>query len=282
MRDPSLHITKKNLAKILNILEFNVRTSGEELSEKIFYVAGPFQIKDRYLKLLNTKTPLKKKLEKSLKADAGMPDKFVELFNGLLTSCRQAQNSFTKVRLITKDNKDYILLKEVAKIAHEFSEHFDIQPRKDGYLEFIKLGLAMMPKYGLNKFKYYQNKIFDSFDNQLQVVTDTNRQATLEFYNIWQAKMVEYSGLEDFVDIEYQYDKFIHILLGRQASDVVQADYELWIVAQFEGLAFLSAIPELSQFYGDGALNRYERHLKATIEYAEEDEKTKDLKGYYD
>ena len=51
-RDPSLHVTKSDLIKILSDIQTQ-RKSAKEIAESIFEVATPYQIKTRYLKVLS-------------------------------------------------------------------------------------------------------------------------------------------------------------------------------------------------------------------------------------
>ena len=76
--------------------------------------------------------------------------------------------------------------------------------------------------------------------------------------------MIEYAGLEELTDIERDFSKYAHLVYARNHADEVGADYEDWVVAQFEGLSFMNVVPEIYQFYGEGAVNRYERYLKDT------------------
>lgn len=278
-RDPSLHITKVALIEILNTCNLG-RLMGHKLAEEIFSKAEPYQIKNRYLAVMNLKSDTKKKVSRSMKSDTGVPEHLVEKFNMILTSYRQKKNANIKLRPILKDSKDYLMLKEVAKIAHDFSEHFDITPVEDGYLEFVEIGYSMMRKYAINRFKYYEQKIYEHFEDKVTVITDKNREATLEFYAIWQQKMIDYSGLNELIDVDNNYSKFVHFVYGRQEADALNVDYDFWITAQFEGLVFLDAVPELSQFYGEGAKTRYERYLRKSIEFEENTENS--ITDYYD
>lgn len=279
-RNPSLHIRKSDLIEILNQISFKGRVYGYKIADEIFEKAQPYQIKDRYLAVMQAKAKTKKKMSRSMQADEGMPEFQVEKFNGILTSYRQRKNPNAKIRPIRKDSKDYLMLKEVARQAYDFVQHFNITNTDDGYLEYIEIGLGMMRRYSLNRFKYYDSKIYEHFEDKVTVLTDDNREATLQFYYIWRDVMMEYSGLEELLDIENNYQKFVHIVLGRREADKLKADYTDWITAQFEGLVFLDAVPELSQFYGDGAEKRYERYLRNSIEYDEG--KTESIIDYYE
>lgn len=285
MRDSTLHIKKSDLVKILKQINIRRGMTEEELVVEIFNNASPFQLRTRYLDLLNKKAEVQKKIKRTVQADKGVPEHTVEIFNRLLASKRQTLSSHIRVKPITADHKDYVLLKEVAKLAHEFTEQFNIKPIETGYLTFIELGLAKMRKYGLNRFKTYANSITESFANSVEVMEemDKDEQGFRDFLITWQEKMEEYcgEGLEGLYKIENNNDKLIHLVHGKREADELEAPYEYWIEAQFDGLAFLDAIPELSQFYGENAKGRYERFLKKSIELVKEDEEINEVKKNY-
>lgn len=280
-RDPSLHVTKSDLVKILGQILITSKMSKSRFADEIFKEAAPYQIKSRYLQLLEKKADLRKKVTKSLKADEGLPDKVVEIFNASLNNYRKLKDPYRKIKQITKNSSDYLLLKEIAKLAYEFADHFDIEPRTDGVEEYMKMGVDMMPRYALNKFKYYDSKIHEAFQNKLDVLNDDSPASTSEFYYLWQTRMREYSGIPMLIDIDRDFNKYVHIVYARKEADKIEADYEFWIDAQFDGLAFMNVLPEVNQFYGDGALKRFEKYLKKQIEN-EENKSDGGLSDYYD
>ena len=281
IRNPSIHVTVSDLAEILG--KVNLKQKPHLLANDILKMAQPYQLRGRYFKLLELKADERKKTEKSLKATAKTPNGIVEKFNNLLTSFRQKQTPNAKIRTIRSDSKDYILLKEVALMAYEFVKHFDITDINEGMLEYIELGYRMMSRYALSRYKYYDTRIYEVFNDKIEVLTDKKRDKSLEFYHIWQEVMLEYTNLEHLIYIDDDYSKFIHIVLGRKEADKQKADYTDWIVSQFEGLSFLNVVPELNQLYGENAVKRYEKYLHQTSynRKLEEEEDDNDLLNYY-
>lgn len=276
MRDPSLHIKKSDLIKVLNEVKYSSRTTGKKLVDEIFIQSQRYQIKDRYLEVLDNKSKLRKKMSRSQESDKGAPDKIVETFNRSLVTVLMEDNMYRKQDLVTKGHKDYILLKEIAKNAHEFCKHFDIASVKEGCEEYVRMGYGMMRRYSLNRFKYYDSKIYALFENKLIVLQDDNRTNTMNYYNLWKEVMIEYSGIDGFLDIENDYGKFAYIVLGRIEADKNNAPYDEWIVAQFEGLSFLDQLPELPQFSTEGSLDRYVK-LKRNIKSNNDNESITEL-----
>lgn len=267
MRDPVLRISQSNLVKILKDVSY-VR-DAKQYADAIFSAAQPYQIRNRhFINVKNSKVG--KKLQKTQEAE----NPIIEKFNLILYTIRKELNH-QRVKTIMKTDREYQMLKEVAQMAYEFSEDFDIKPREEGYKEFCRTGINMMGKqYGLNKFKTYKAHIWEYYESLIVIDRDENDSGTLEFYAEWQRAMLEYTGLENQIYIDREPKKFVHMVYGRQSADEAKADYSVWITAQFEGLAFLNAIPELSQFHGDNALARYERTVRAvTGTHTEEEDK---------
>ena len=117
----------------------------------------------------------------------------------------------------------------------------------------------MGKKYGLNKFKYYKSHIFDLKESLVAIETDENPKGTEEFYEAYRKMMMIYGNLEVDLKNPFNPEKYKHIIFGRQEADENGAKYRDWVKAQFEGLQFLNVVPELSQFYGEKAKERYDR-----------------------
>ena len=275
-RDGTLHIKRSDLIKVLDSITYNGRTSGHKLAESIFNNAQPYQLTDRYLKILNQKTKTKKKLSRSMQADS-VPHGTVERVNILIYDERKKKNKMGRIKPINKESSMYLQLKEVAKMAVDFADYFDIVPRSEGVEDFIREGIKMMGKYSLNRFKTYESSIYQRFEDILKVANDTDAERTREFYGAWQTKMLEYTNSEDLISIDKDLSKYVHMVYGREAADEVGvSDYEYWIESQFEGLSFLNVVPQLSQFYGDGAKKRYDSYSVAS-----EDSNKNDLLDMY-
>lgn len=265
-RDEHLHIKKSVLVEILSQIPYNKTMTPLRLAEEIMIGAKDKGVSDFYKNFINVKVKTKNKLVRTMEAET--PNATIEEFNRCLMNFRRSvKNKYSTqpIKLIQKDSPDYLLLKEVAKIAQDFVEEFDITDKNDGYTEFLTIGYNLMgKKFFLNKYKTYRKKIYDTFRFKVDVVTDERPEDTRRLYGYWQKYMIEYAGLEELIQIDNDYSKYVHLVYARDQADDMKADYEDWVVAQFEGLSFMEVVPELYQFYGDGAEKRYERYLKDT------------------
>ncbi len=250
MRDPALHITRSSLVKILN--EVGMPVSMEKATE-IIRRAKNYQISNRHI--IQGTQKQKQKAEKSVEMDSP----FVGIFQRILKSYRQ-ELGHKSIFTIRNGDREYLMLKEIAQSANEFTETFKIQPKETGYKTFIQLGLRFMgKKYSLNRFKTYREGIFTVYENMIILDKDVDKEGTKAFYDCWKICMLEYASVDKPLD---DFD-MVNMIFGRQEADEVNAYYEDWVKAQFEGLAWLNAIPELSQFYGENAKKRYEKYIIA-------------------
>ena len=272
-RNPSLHILKTDLAKVMAQLMPKARPNDiDAVVEKMFDIAQPYQIRDRYMQLLGLKDNVKKKIKRSGKADAELPFAVLETFNRILTAQLAKGNSFRKVKAINKDNPEYITLKEIAALAYQFVKDYDVKPLESGFKEYVALGLKLMPKYALNKFKFYNTRIGECYESYIELTNDDNPDGTDEFYEVYRHLLSVKAGLTEKSDKDYT--KFIHFLHGRRAADKAEATYTDWVTGQFEGLSFMGAVPEINQLYGDNALKRYQKYQKQGVVSTDKDDET--------
>lgn len=226
---------------------------AEKLCEIILKKAYPKRLKSRsQIQVKNTKTKERLDKAKSVETDN------VEIFNRLLYAIRQAEGH-RFIKAIKPTDTEFQMLKEVTQIANEFVEMYQIKPKEEGFKTFIRIGLGFIgKKYAINKYKYHKTNIFEFYKNSVILQEDSDPKATQAFYEIWQQYMEIWANIE--IELETSEQK-INILYARMEADEVEADYEDWIRAQFEELAWLKAIPELGQLHGKKAKERYEKYL---------------------
>lgn len=270
-RDPSLHITKSNLARILAEVEFNARTNPMSLADAIMTASIPYQIKDRYLQLLEQNKVTKDKITRSIKADQTTSDQDVGKMNLILHTLRMASNPHVKPKPILRDSKDYLMLKDITKLAIIFCETFGIENKNEGFKEYLTIGLSLMRNYSLNRFKYYDNRIHEDLNARVTLAHDPDKEGTESFKEMLVEAMRYYSSMEFFIKKD-EHHSLLHVYHGRVHADEVGAEHDDWIIAQFEGLAFLDTLPELSQFYGENALGRYKKYMVNKVKTTEESE----------
>lgn len=245
MRDPAIHIKRSVLLKLLK----DKLSEGEV--DALLFKAVKFTLRNRVMVTAGAKG--KKKAQRLVDASSDHTAKF----NGILTSVRQAKGH-QRITAIRQGDREYIMLAEVAAIAVEFAAEFKL-PIAEGMKEFVEIGLQLMGRnYGLSKYKYYKVKIFDLYEFAQVVENDPDREATKKFYQTWQTVLCSYSAAGLKLD---RVEDFVHMVFGRMEAEEAGATYKHWITAQFEGLSWLNAMPELSQLYGNNAKKRYDKYM---------------------
>lgn len=243
--NPSIHITKSNFKKLLS--DCGIKLSDSKI-DMFFQKSINYNIKNRYL-ILSNKQAIIEKLLKTHKRDSNG----AELFNGILTSVRR-DKGHKFVRHITKDDRQYAMLKEINLIAIEFCETFDLDHRP-GFTDFVKYGLDIIGRnYAINKFKYYKDKIFKYKEVELLIGTDSDKYLTSQIYSYYAEKVEKETGTEYKVSTIEDYADLVYT---RQCITDNNADYRSWIDAQFDKLAFVEVVPNLYQLHGEKAIKRF-------------------------
>lgn len=246
-RNPSVHIRRSDLVPILEKYKIT-----ESEVDDIMLACRQYAVKGRVQVKTNART--KKKVDRLIESDSG----YTERFNGVLTTYRKSANHI--VTTIRKNSKDWLQLVEIAADAKEFVDAFEIQDMDSGFRSYIKAGIDLMgKKYGLSKFKFYKQRIFDYYEFAKAIETDCDPNGTETFYNVYADTLVKNTG----IDIELDHvEDYVHMVFARQEADALGANYQDWVDAQFDGLAFLNAVPEMSQLYGINSQKRYRRYIQ--------------------
>jgi hypothetical protein len=260
-RQPTLHITANLLAQLLEEVSIsNNGTSYKETALTMIEMAHRrgFQIRGRNLTTLATRTA-KNKAERlqSIDVDIATALNFQSVLN-----MRRQQEKHTLITTIDVAHKDFALLKEIAGIAEEFCDVFDIKNKLDGYNEFITIGFQLTNKrqsFRLNNFKLSAQKIFDIYKAVTMLIDDKNKDGSKKLRLEYERSIVELCGSCPPIEKSYELVNFVY---AREEADDAKAKYKDWVKAQFEGLSFLGVIPEIYQLHGDGALSRYNAFMK--------------------
>jgi hypothetical protein len=245
LRDPSIHIRLSTLRRIFSSLGI-----PEDKAVQVVQRAYPYSLKGRLNVQQNAKTATK--LERLVAA--GEVD--VSVFNGRLYAVR-TELGHKGIQRIGPNEAAYATLRDIATDAQEFVDAYSLN-RLEGYNTYIGLGIQLMGrKYALNKFKSYKERIFNRYEAFKVIDSDTDKDATKLFKQTWEQLLRQRTSVE--MDIERDPERYVNMIYGRQDAEAAKASYRDWIGAQFEALAFLDHVPELSQLHGENALSRYER-----------------------
>jgi hypothetical protein len=247
MRDPSVHVKRSDLLKILSDYGINHRDMPG-----IMLAASKKALKFRANLTLPAKT--RKKAERVLEAG----DELVEEFNRAYVTV-MAENNI-KVLAIHKNNTQYLTLKEITQSAREFCTLFELDPQQ-GFLMYVRMGVKLLnKKYSLYRLKSVSDRIVDRYRTTLTINNDQSPINTELMYQAWGKAVKKYFNA--VIEIERgAIDKYVHFVYAKQDADSVNANYNDWMDAQFEKWSFLQSMPEFSQLHGDNAKINYKVYI---------------------
>lgn len=250
MRKPSIHILKSDLGKVLN--KVGIKCSNELLNT-IMLEAAPYSISYR-----TTVTIDKKGVKKAASVMRQKPLVGVNEFENLLTMIRINLGHKGVAAITHEQTAQYNALVAITNLCNEFLQAFALgKPHAKFYIEE---GIKFMGRnYGLQKFKFYHEKIKDSYRSQQVIANDANASGTMaiqEIYSEIAAKVLS----NVFPEIKENI-KRVHFVYARQDADMMKADYRHWVTAQFDAFAFMNLLPELGALHGEEAKNRYVKFM---------------------
>lgn len=247
-REPSIHVTEKVLRKaireVLAITEY-------ELSE-VIKKCSKTQLTHRKLDMKNDRVEKKAKMiVSSEKGDA-------QLFSALLVSVRR-QLKHRGISQIKEGSKDWLMVKEVCSLANDFCESFEMNKR-EGYIEFIKIALSKMQKFGLNKINQMCSGISDTYAAKLEIAEDRYTDITAKLYQRYNMRVLERTGIA-FTYKEDQPEKYVFFVQAAIICKELGIHPEIYIDSQLESFVFKDSIPDPAQLVGSKARGRAVQHL---------------------
>ena len=250
-REPSIHITKTDLEKILiGILPKGVLTN--KLVDQIFIEATPYSISSRTVVPTNNRVEKKvEKLVKSSRMDADI------LANALYLVRKKLKHK--GITQIKPGTKDWETIKNLSTSAIEFCNDFNLD-KKSGFIKFIEIGLSRLgPKFNLNRLSSLNGTISEIYEASLEISKDDEPDLTMELYQLYSKHIMSQTGIfEDFIN---EPEKYVWFVRARQQAKKINLSLDLYIEAQFEALDFTRGIPYPSQLVGPKANQRIYQYL---------------------
>lgn len=261
MRDPSLHIKKSDLKKVLkNIVNpFDNGLDHDKLADMIFYQAKPYSVHSRTVTVTNDRIEKKaKKLVGASRLDAD-----------LLSQLIYARRKILKHRGISRikpGGRDWEMVKEITAQALAFTNEFELT-RKYGFTQYIDIGISKMQKFTLNKFPAMYEGICERYIALEEIKKDKDSEMTLEMYNGYCQRVLENTGIHEQLDKIPE--KYVWFVRARQQAEDLNVSVNIYVKAQFEGLDFTKGKPHPVQMTGVKATDRvirycYKHDIKVT------------------
>jgi hypothetical protein len=253
-RQPSLHITKNHLILVLKSVRINgkeICKNYNELADSILTKSRQFSLTNRSIivdkaKLLNSSS----KVVLSTRDDAGV---FAQLLNLI-----RKQRKHRGISLIKVGSKDWLMIKEIAKLALDFCNDFNLK-REEGFRVYINIGLDKITKFNLSRFNSIHQNICDEYDAIEKIKMDMTPNQTLKAINYYQKYLGEKTGIVN--DFSKEPSKMIHFINAKNEANKLGISIEQYIQAQFKGLEWANTFPDPSQLVSKGSIDRLNKFL---------------------
>lgn len=255
MREPSLHISESNLAKLISmILRDDPKILPKDLAKQLLLLGRKHALSGR--KLLATNEKQRKaasRVSNSSLEDAMMMAKIIHQIR------RQLKHRGIDIPKV--GSVEFNSIKETTKNATEFQSLFlPDENIHSAFKTYIETSLGIMTKFNTLRLPALHNKIMDAYEAQQRLLENDNVEYTDRAYKSYNKRVLDTVGtiLVDYKKIPDKYQKFMEVA---EVCKKLKITPEIYIEAQFEGLKWANAIPEPSQLVGDKANERLQKYL---------------------
>lgn len=256
MREPSLHITEKNLAKVLANLgrQHNIRTMvSSQLAKLILRDSKRISCNNRVVVVTSDRLEKKtSKVLKSSKQDANMVASLIYMIR-----VKRKHRGLTK---IDQNNRDWAKVKELAQVCISFCNDFGLE-KKEGFIKYLELGLDKISSYRnhIHKLVDMGESISNEYEAIQNIRDDEHADETREIHDLYVGMISQRTGItEEYINKPLKYVNFMKV---RELTDKIDIPSDIFIKAQFESLAWASAFPDPPQLVGDKAMERLNKYL---------------------
>lgn len=164
------------------------------------------------------------------------------------------------LQLIEPGMPDWVNLKETCKLATEFAREFGLT-LKQGYTEYLNIGMGMMKNFSLYKFKSMHSVICNVFECTLEIQRDKTPSHTTMLYELYLRKVNQKLGWENN-DYKDNPTKYVCFVRAKELAWKFKIRIEDYINAQFFAMEWgeRTMIPDPHQLYGDKAVERVRKY----------------------
>lgn len=178
----------------------------------------------------------------------------------------------TRVRLkhigvtkIKQTDPQWGQIKELTNTINEFCNQFDL-PKRRGYIEFITWGVKLFMSTKRPNFsfliKWFNEKadwIVNEYTSSIEISQDKQPIDTTIIHDLYCNRVSSMTGINTFYRMSDP--QYVHFLRAKEDALKHNVDYEIYIEAQFEALAFCNGVPKPEDLYGDKARERLVRYM---------------------
>lgn len=161
------------------------------------------------------------------------------------------------LQLIKPGDNDWLGLKEVTKLATEFCNEASINT-KQGYRDYIEIGMGMMKNFSVFKFKSIHSAICNRYEAIQEIQKDRTPEETEKIHSHYLSVISEKVGFtQGYKDIP---EKYVCFVKAKEEAHKLGISAKQYIQAQFGAFEWKSGIPDPMQLTGIKAIERVQRY----------------------
>lgn len=244
MREPSIHITKTDLIKIMK--KMCIEQDVDIMVDEIFIKAKSKSLTTRSMVVSNALA--QKKFDKLIKATNDDTYQFIKI----MTLTRRT-HKHKGVTVIKENSKDWTTCKEICQNALSFQEDFKLD-KNQAFRIYVDIAMGLMNKFYLPKMTGMHQSICQYYESSLSYAEDETPDDTDKLYRYFQKHVLDKVGVP--IDYKNSPEKFEHFIKAKRLADSMGMKYDIFIQAQFHAFEWRQSIPEPSQMWGDKARER--------------------------
>lgn len=255
IRIPSIHVDEKQLVLVINKIKDNYnikKLSSTELAKLLLSYSTSNSCNNRLVSINNNR--VEKKTQQILTSSKGDAILLADIIHK-----HRVKKKHRGITRISQTDKDWPQVKKLVSICLEFCNEFSLDKRK-GFIEYTKSGLDKIssPRQLLSKLINMQERIFDEYEIVQLIEDDNNSKETKYIYEFYSNLIAKKTGIPEKNTDPLKYINFLKV---REITDELDVPCDIYIKAQFHGLAWTDGYPSPSQLVGDKARERLNKYL---------------------
>ena len=255
-REPSIHVTEKNLALVLKdvlVEYYDMKIDNKLLAQLLVQKAKSLPANGRSIIVSNDK------LEKKTKVILSASKKDAFLMADIIYYVRKKKRH-RGVTKIDQNHREWGQLKKLTNCCIEFCNEFEL-PKRRGFIEYVTNGMNLITSTRgyIGKLISMQERLSNEYELVILIEDDENAKETRLIHDYYISMIVNKTGLRE--DYRKQPTKYINFLKVREITDEMDIPFDIYLKAQFFGLAWADSYPEPTQLVGDKAKERLNKYM---------------------
>jgi hypothetical protein len=198
------------------------------------------------------------RIEKKMDKLVGSTTMDADLMARMIVAVRR-QLKHKGVQQIKPATRDWDTIKAMAQQANDFCNDFEITNKREGYIGYIRAGIAKMQQFSLRKFPGLYQAICDYHQAMMIIAADENPELSRKIHDYYKRKVAEKTGImTSYKDRPEKYKVFVEI---RRICKDLTIQPNIYIDAQFDGLEKFNALPDPLQLVGQKAKERLQKYM---------------------